>query len=96
MATTVDMTRKVIAMTAVQEIADLELATHGDHCLFINLQPIIHRVIDATEARHADLLAVAKRFVELYDDVRGSVGPSVRAAIEHAEQAIAKAEGGSR
>ena len=42
-----------------------------------------------------DLLAVCRRFLEMYDDVRKSVGPSVLAAIEHAERAIAKAEGRS-
>jgi len=42
-----------------------------------------------------DLLAVARRFLEMYDDVRNSVGPSVRAAIDQAERAIANAEGRS-
>jgi hypothetical protein len=42
-----------------------------------------------------ELLVVCRRFLEMYDDVRYSVGPSVQAAIEHAERAIAKAEGRS-
>jgi sugar (pentulose or hexulose) kinase len=40
-----------------------------------------------------ELLAVVRRFLEMYDDVRHVVGPSVREAIHAAEAAIAKAEG---
>jgi hypothetical protein len=40
-----------------------------------------------------ELLAALRRFVELYDGVRDSIGPSVTATLTRAEAAIAKAEG---
>lgn len=40
-----------------------------------------------------DLLAVVRRFVQLYDGVRDSLGPSVSNMLAHAEAVIAKAGG---
>jgi len=103
MATEQDTKERIVAHTPGPWA--VVYGTDGHHHIFSEDGPIADVKVrfdaDEQEANAnlllaaPDLLVVCRRFLEMYDDVRKSVGPSVLAAIEHAERAIAKAEGRS-